>query len=123
MARLCYFKYNITEVNDMTKKALPTYTLGEELTNSISHGIGACLSVAALVLCIVRAAINIETVGAAGVVGASIYGSTLVILYCMSMSLQKYVPQELPCGTFQVHLVNISFTLCISTTRFALCIS
>ena len=35
-------------------------------------------------LCIVRAAINIESVGAAGVVGASIYGSTLVILYCMS---------------------------------------
>ena len=68
----------------MTKKALPTYTLGEELTNSISHGIGACLSVAALVLCIVRAAFNIESVGAAGVVGASIYGSTLVILYCMS---------------------------------------
>ena len=68
----------------MTKKALPTYTLGEELTNSISHGIGACLSVAALVLCIVRAAINIDIVGAAGVVGASIYGSTLVILYCMS---------------------------------------
>ena len=68
----------------MAKKALPVYTLGEELTNSISHGVGACLSVAALVLCIVRAALNIATVGAAGVVGASIYGSTLVILYCMS---------------------------------------
>ena len=60
---------------------LPRYTLGEELFNSISHGIGACLSVAALVLCIVRAALNGT---AAGVVGASIYGSTLVILYCMS---------------------------------------
>ncbi len=68
----------------MTKKSLPTYTLGEELMNSISHGIGACLSVAALVLCIVRAVFNIESVGAAGVVGASIYGATLVILYCMS---------------------------------------
>ena len=67
-----------------TKKALPSYTLGEELTNSISHGIGAGLSVAALVLCIVQAAVNIGTVGAAGVVGAAIYGSTLVILYCMS---------------------------------------
>lgn len=68
----------------MTKKSLPTYTLSEELMNSISHGIGACLSVAALVLCIVRAVFNIESVGAAGVVGASIYGATLVILYCMS---------------------------------------
>ena len=67
----------------MTKSRfnLPRYTLGEELFNSISHGIGACLSVAALVLCIVRAALHGT---AAGVVGASIYGSTLVILYCMS---------------------------------------
>lgn len=49
--------------------------------NSISHGIGAGLSVAALVLCIVQAAVNGT---AAGVVSASIYGATLVILYCMS---------------------------------------
>lgn len=68
----------------MIKKALPKYTLGEELTNSISHGIGAGLSVAALVLCVVRAALNVETVRAAGVVAAAIYGATLVILYCMS---------------------------------------
>jgi len=69
----------------MTKKdALPKYTLGEELMNSISHGIGAGLSVAALVLCIVQAAVHVDKVGAAGVVGAAIYGSTLVILYCMS---------------------------------------
>lgn len=68
----------------MIKKVLPKYTLGEELTNSISHGIGAGLSIAALVLCVVRAAINIESVKAMGVVAAAIYGSTLIILYCMS---------------------------------------
>ena len=64
-----------------TRFNLPKYTLGEELFNSISHGVGACLSVAAIVLCIVQAAIHGT---AAGVVGASIYGSTLIILYCMS---------------------------------------
>ena len=67
----------------MTSKRtfLPSYTLGEELINSISHGIGAGLSVTALVLCIVQAAIN----GSAwGVVGSSIYGASLVMLYCMS---------------------------------------
>ncbi len=68
----------------MTKKFLPKYTLGEELMNSISHGIGACLSVAAIVLCIVQAAVHYDTVGAGGVVGAAIYGSALIILYCMS---------------------------------------
>ena len=68
----------------MTKKPLPKYTLGEELMNSISHCVGTLLGIAALVLCVVRAALRIESVGAAGVVGAAIYGSTLVILYCMS---------------------------------------
>ena len=61
--------------------ALPKYTFGEELINSISHGIGAILSIAALALCIARAVLHSTT---AGIVGASIYGSTLIILYCMS---------------------------------------
>ena len=34
---------------------IPNYTLGEELFNSISHGIGAALAVAALVLMVVKA--------------------------------------------------------------------
>lgn len=63
------------------KTFLPSYTLSEELINSISHGIGAGLSVAALVLCIVQAAVNGSVWG---VVGASIYGASLVMLYCMS---------------------------------------
>lgn len=67
----------------MTSKRtfLPSYTLGEELINSISHGIGAGLSVTALVLCIVRAAIHGN---AWGVVSSCIYGSSLIMLYCMS---------------------------------------
>ncbi len=66
----------------MTKKNfLPVYTLSEELINSISHGVGACLSVAALVLCIVQAVVNGN---AWGVVSASIYGASLVMLYSMS---------------------------------------
>ena len=65
----------------VTSRLLPKYTLSEELFNSISHGVGAGLSVAALVLCVVNAALHGT---AAGVVGASIYGATLVILYCMS---------------------------------------
>ncbi len=63
------------------KGLMPKYTLAEDLMNSISHGIGAGLSVAALVLCIVQAVIYGT---AAGVVGAAIYGATLVIMYAMS---------------------------------------
>lgn len=65
----------------MSKIKLPSYTLSEELINSISHGIGACLSVAALVLCVIKSALYGD---AYAVVSSAIYGSTLVILYCMS---------------------------------------
>lgn len=63
------------------KIKVPTYTLGEEITNAILHGIGALLSIAALVLCVVFSAIH-ENVYA--VVSSCIYGSTLIILYTMS---------------------------------------
>ncbi len=58
------------------------YSLGEEIINSISHGIGAALSIAALVIMIVFACIN--GAEAIDIVGYSIYGSSLIILYTMS---------------------------------------
>ena len=57
------------------------YTLGEELINSISHGIGAGLSVAALVLCIVMSACHHN---GTAVVASCLYGSSLIILYTIS---------------------------------------
>lgn len=57
------------------------YSKGEEIANSITHGIGAAFSIAALVLMIVFAAINGN---AWQVVSVSIYGATLIILYVMS---------------------------------------
>lgn len=63
-------------------KEVKTQTLGEEIANSISHGVGAGLSVAALVLLIVRSVTTSS--GAIGVVSASIYGGSLVILYLLS---------------------------------------
>lgn len=63
------------------KIIIPNYSLAEELMNSISHGVGALLSVAALVLCVVVSAIHGNSTA---VVASSIYGSTLIILYTMS---------------------------------------
>ena len=57
------------------------YTLGEEISNSITHGIGSLLSIAALVIMVVVAAIHHNTIG---VVTSAIFGSTLIILYTMS---------------------------------------
>lgn len=64
-----------------TKIQIPKYTLGEEITNAIIHGIGALLSIAALVLCVVFSAIHHN---AYAVVSSVIYGTTSIILYTMS---------------------------------------
>ncbi len=57
------------------------YTLGEEVANGITHGIGATLSVAGLSVLVTLAAIYGDTWR---VVSFSIYGSTLVIMYLAS---------------------------------------
>ena len=63
------------------KIEIPKYTLGEEITNAILHGVGALLSIAALVLCVVFSAIHRDVYA---VISSCIYGSTLIILYTMS---------------------------------------
>lgn len=60
---------------------IPKYTLGEELVSAISHGIGALLSVVALVLCIVFSAKHNDVYA---IVSSCIYGTTSIILYTMS---------------------------------------
>ena len=60
---------------------LPDYTLGEELMNSITHGIGALFGVMALVLCVVKSALSGNVYG---IVSGAIYGATLILLYTMS---------------------------------------
>lgn len=58
------------------------YSVGEEIFNSITHGIGAALSIAALVILLIFTVINGGT--ALDIVGIAIYGATLIILYTMS---------------------------------------
>ncbi len=58
------------------------YTVGEEIFNSVSHGVGAVLSIAALVLLVVFAVLYSDGYGLAG---AIIYGISLILLYTMSM--------------------------------------
>ena len=57
------------------------YTIGEEITNAITHGIGALLSIAGLVIAIVFSAIYGD---AYCVVSSCIYGASLIMLYTMS---------------------------------------
>ncbi len=62
-------------------KKMGVQTLGEEIANAISHGVGSLLAIAACVIVIVRAAFNSTAIG---VVSASIYGASLILLYTFS---------------------------------------
>lgn len=60
---------------------IPKYTLGEEITNSITHGIGALLSIVALIISIIISAIHYNGVG---IVCSIIYGTSMILMYLMS---------------------------------------
>ena len=79
-------------------RVLPSYTKGEEIFNMVSHIVGGALAIAALVLCVIFAVINTD---AWGVVGAAIYGSTMVVLYTMS-SIYHGLKPEMPKKAFQI---------------------
>jgi hemolysin III len=70
-------------VPKFAKREIPLYeySLKEEIANSVTHGIGAGLSVAGLTLLVALAALYGDVWR---VIGFSIFGSTLVILYLVS---------------------------------------
>lgn len=62
-------------------RKLPDYTRGEEIFNMVSHIVGGAFGIAALATCVIRAFLNHD---AYQVVGAFIYGFSMVILYTIS---------------------------------------
>lgn len=71
----------MTAIREKKLKPTPVYTLGEEIFNSVSHGVGALLAIAGCVVLIVFCSMNR---GAREVVSASIFGASMIILYTMS---------------------------------------
>lgn len=71
----------------MAKVKIPKYTLGEELINSISHGVGAALAIAGLVLlcCFAKSAI--------GVVSGIIYAVIMIVLFTISCIYHALSPR------------------------------
>ena len=57
------------------------YTLGEELAHAVTHGVGIVLSIVGLVVLVAAAAAHGDT---RDVVGCSVFGVTLVLLYTAS---------------------------------------
>ena len=61
--------------------SIPKYTLGEELISAISHGVGALLGIAALVLCIMKSCNPFDGYKLASSI---VFGLTVTLLYLMS---------------------------------------
>jgi hemolysin III len=61
----------------------------EEMANSVSHGIGTVLAIAALIILLVLAVPGRKTVN---IVGFSIYGATLILLYLASTLYHSFPP-------------------------------
>ena len=78
-------------MNNKLKKeiSIPKYSLSEELISAISHGIGALLSIAALVLTVV---VSAKHHNAIAVVSSCLYGTMLIILYTMSTLYHSFKP-------------------------------
>lgn len=73
------------------KIPIPKYSLGEELISSISHGLGAALGIAALVLCLVR---SFGSGNHFAMASSWIFGLSIIILYTMSCIYHALKPNN-----------------------------
>lgn len=87
------------------------YTLGEEIFNSVTHGVGSLLSIAGTVVLIVFSAINSD---AFAVVSSAVYGASLIILYTMS-TLYHSITNEKAKKFFRIMDHNTIFFLIAGT--------
>lgn len=65
----------------MSKVTIPEYKLSEELMNAISHGVGAGLGIAAMILCVVKSVAHHDPWA---VVSSSMYGAGVILVYVIS---------------------------------------
>lgn len=87
------------------------YTLGEEIFSSVSHGVGACLSIAGTVVLLVFSVIYGN---ALAVVSSAIYGASLIILYTMSTLYHSFTNEKVK-HFFQIMDHNTIFLLIAGT--------
>ncbi len=98
-------------MTEKEKKPVKRYSLGEEIFNSVTHGVGSLLSIAGTAVLIVFAAIYSN---AWGVVSCAIYGGSLIILYTMS-TLYHAITHEKAKAFFRIMDHNTIFFLIAGT--------
>ena len=101
----------------MKENALPRYTVGEEIFNSVSHGVGALLALAGTAVMVTLAACYGDWLC---VTACSVYGASLVILYTMS-TLYHAFPFKKVKAVFQI-FDHASIFLLIAGTYTPFCL-
>ncbi len=77
-------------------RVLPAYSVGEEICNAISHGLGILLGIAVCILCITK------TQGSPlSFAGSLVYGISMILLYCFS-TLYHSLPRNTGKKVFQI---------------------
>ena len=97
-------------MSEAHKKKHP-YTVGEEIANAVTHGVGAGLSIAGLVLLILRA---VHTGDPWRVVSFTIFGVTMVLLYLTS-TLYHSLARTRARGVFKVMDHSLIYVLIAGT--------
>src|SRR5829696_7210831 len=85
-------------MNESVEACPRAQTLREEIVNSVTHGVGLLLALSVMPFLITAAARRGD---AANVVGASVFGATLVLLYLAS-TVYHALPQNKAKNLFQI---------------------
>ena len=100
----------------LAKIKVPTYSLSEELINSISHGVAAIAAIVAMILCLTKA----ET--PAAIISSAIYGVFMIILYTFSC-IYHALPAKL-LGKKVLRIIDhINVMLMVAGTYTPICLS
>jgi len=99
-------------------RSLPNYTKGEELLNAMSHAMGAGFGIAALILCVLKAARGRDPYA---VTASVIYGFSMIAVFTVS-SVYHGLPRNTGKKVMQVidHCV-IYLLICGTYTPIVLC--
>lgn len=83
------------QYNSLYQKSKKDYSIGEEIFNSVTHGIGALLSIAGLVVLVMRCR-SLATQSLLGYyyVGTIVFASSMIILYTMSTLYHALTPYK-----------------------------
>ena len=95
---------------------IPNYTLKEELINSISHGIGALLSIVALIFLVLKS----KTIN--GTVSVCLYASFMITLYTISCIYHSLSPRIVGKKVLRV-IDHSNVLLMVAGTYMPICLS